>query len=467
MRRPFVRSLRVALMPVLCVGAAACAARHGPGRRDAEPRLAPHNDAKSTSLDPTPIYRRAGLLAVSEPLPFVGSVHYLAGSSPDTTLMLLSLSMANHALTFSAEDDTPRAAYTVVADVRSATSSGGAPMRHMEAHEIVRIASLKDASRSDPSIVFQKFIALAPGAYTCTVSVQDDGSIRTGAQEIRVTVPRLGAGTLSSPVPVYQVAARSTRDTTPGLIANPRATIVFGRDSAMQMYMEGYGMPASARIGVLARDRDGSVVWRDTVTMAGSDSLDAAVISVPASRIGVGQFEVEAAPVGGADTVQSPLFVSFFDEGAIASFEDMLSYLRYFAAPDQLDALRNTAPANRAAAWAAFWRATDPAPTTPEHEGIRAYFARLQMANDRFRDEGIAGWLTDRGKVFITLGEPDQILSPGPMPDDRGRMESWVYSQQHLELVFVNRSGSGERWQLTAQSAMEFEAAVQRMRSHS
>ncbi|HET7563411.1 MAG TPA: GWxTD domain-containing protein [Gemmatimonadaceae bacterium] len=467
--------LRRAVVPLLLAGLIGCGARHGEHDR-LSPRRAPHNSARNTSLDPIPVYQRAGLLAAAEPLPFVGSMHYLAGATPDSTLVLLTLSLANHALAFSTEGDSPRAAYTVVADVRAGSANSGPSAGHIEAHEVVRIASLKEAVRTDPSIVFQKFITVAPGVYTLTVSVQDDGSIHNSTQDVRLAVPRLDAGTLSSPIVVYQATPRIDRAAAPRMIANPRATAVFGRDSVVQVYLEGYALPSPARVVVITRTPEGTELWRDTVTMAGHsapiDTLATARVDIPITQIGVGTFEVEAATISAdasagapaSDTVRAPVFVSFFDDGAIATFDDMLSYLRYFTTPDKLDALRNTTPADRAAAWAAFWAATDPVPSTPEHEGIRSYFARLQMANDRFRDEDEPGWLTDRGKVLIILGEPDQILKSSPM-NDRGRIETWLYSQRQLELVFVNRTGTGGRWQLTPSSEMQFESIVQRERT--
>jgi GWxTD domain-containing protein len=104
------------------------------------------------------------------------------------------------------------------------------------------------------------------------------------------------------------------------------------------------------------------------------------------------------------------LFVSFGDELPIASFEDMLSYLRFYASPTRIKALREAASDMRSEAWSVFLAETDPVPTTPQHEGLQLYFSRIQRANLEFREEGSQGWLSDRGMVFVSLGEPDQIL---------------------------------------------------------
>jgi GWxTD domain-containing protein len=111
-----------------------------------------------------------------------------------------------------------------------------------------------------------------------------------------------------------------------------------------------------------------------------------------------------------------------------------------------------------------FWRETDPDPETTEHEALRDYFRRLVTVNERFREEAAAGWLTERGKVFITLGEPDQILEQGDVGiGSRGRLQIWQYLQHRTQFVFVDQSGFG-RWRMTPASEAEFEALALRVR---
>ena len=40
---------------------------------------------------------------------------------------------------------------------------------------------------------------------------------------------------------------------------------------------------------------------------------------------------------------EAPLFLSFGDEFGITSFDELLSYLRYFVSPQRIQALRDTA----------------------------------------------------------------------------------------------------------------------------
>ena len=298
-------------------------------------------------------------------------------------------------LTFAPEGRGYRGSYTIAADIRR----GDEVVRHVEAHEMVRVSALKETTRNDESVIDQQFIRLAPGRYAVTISLRDDGSARSVAQQSPIDVPRLDAGTLSSAILTYRSSARTALDTVPDLIANPRATVVFGRDSNAIAYIEGYGLGDNRHVEVSVADDKAIVVWTDTVTLDPSGTLVAGTLRIPLTRVGVGRLTLRARRLEerrDADTLATPLLVSLGEEMAIASFVEMLSYLRFFAAPERLQALRDASSQERARAWSTFWRETYPLPSTPEHEGLREYFDRIQNANQRFREPGTAGWLTDR-----------------------------------------------------------------------
>jgi len=55
-----------------------------------------------------------------------------------------------------------------------------------------------------------------------------------------------------------------------------------------------------------------------------------------------------------------------------------------------------------------FWRLRDPDPTTEENEYRSEHYERIRYANDRFYD-GIPGWKSERGRIYIRHGPPDDI----------------------------------------------------------
>jgi GWxTD domain-containing protein len=56
----------------------------------------------------------------------------------------------------------------------------------------------------------------------------------------------------------------------------------------------------------------------------------------------------------------------------------------------------------------AFWQRRDPTPDTEENEFREEHYRRIAYANEHFA-AGIPGWKTDRGRMYITFGPPDEI----------------------------------------------------------
>jgi GWxTD domain-containing protein len=410
------------------------------------------------------VYRSAGLIVPdSGGMPFVGTVRYLASRSTDSTLVLVAISLANRALTFTPLGAYRRASYGVTIDL-------GEPSRaviHLESLDTVEVASFREATRAEESIIYRRYVRVQPGAYQLTLSVRDAGGTRQASQRVAITVPRLAAGTVSSPIPVYRGTPRSSPDSLPQLIPNIRSVAVFGRDSTMPIYLEGYGMAPTARLVISVANPDMATLWSDTLGLPQRGELRDAILDLPVTALGVGRATVRASLVGSADTVQTPVFVTFGERWTIGSFDEMLSLLRYFASEARLQALRDAPTSERAALWTSFLRETDPNPRTPQHEALEGYFDRLGRANDTFRERDRPGWLTDRGRVLATLGEPDQVLQDafaGGPPSNRSSAQTWLYSRYRLRLVFTNQAGPG-RWRLDPQSETAFESVAQQVRA--
>src|SRR6266540_4676276 len=330
-----------------------------------------------------------------------------ATSSVDTTLMLASVSIPNRALSFVREGDAYRAPY----EVHLVLSQSGAQTAAVSSMEIVRVPTFKEINRTDESVIFQHYFKVRPGDYNISFQVRDAGSARSTAQEGQVTVPSLRNGLLSTPVIVYEAAPRAALDSLPRILASPRSSAVFGQDSMVTVYLEGYGAQPRLPVGFVVQNDRGAVTWRDTVMLQRQGNLLSGSVRIPISRVGIGIANVTFTRADATDTVRTPVFVSFGNDIPLLSYDEMLAQLRYYVAPERIKALRDAPPERRGTLWAEFLRSTDPVPATPEHEGLQAYFARLLQANIRFREEASSrsGWLSDRGKVFVSLGEPDQI----------------------------------------------------------
>lgn len=452
--RPLRRLLAVALLSLVAAG---CSSRTREARTPSPAGPGLQRDTRTVSFDPAPLYRQMGMIARGLPFPIVARVGYLATARPDTTHVVLALSFSAASLGFSRETDNRyRANYAVSIGF----SRDGQRVKTVETTETVLVGAYRETGRTDENLLFQEITDLAPGPYTLTLAIRDFASQRGVEEIVEMTVPAYDGGGLSTPIPIIQVLPRISRDSLPFILLQPRATAVFGRDSVLPLYIESYHEGDDALL-LLARNEGGRVLWSDAVTVQPMHGFSAGVVEVPITRLGIGVSQLSLVREAGRDTASAYVFVGFGDELPVARFEDMLQFLRFFATQTRLDVLRNAPEEERPAAWARFMAETDSQPNTAVHEDLRSYFTRLVRANARFREEGLSGWQSDRGKVFIVLGEPDQILEPTVTDFSRNRQQLWEYRALGLQLVFYDQTGSG-LWRLTQSSEARFENEFRR-----
>ena len=107
-----------------------------------------------------------------------------------------------------------------------------------------------------------------------------------------------------------------------------------------------------------------------------------------------------------------------------------------------------------------FWDRRNPNPDSPENEFKEEYYRRVGYANEHY-SSGVPGWKTDRGRIYIMYGPPDEIDShpsggvyTRPPQEGGGQtstypFEDWRYRYienigENVVLEFVDSSGSGE-----------------------
>jgi GWxTD domain-containing protein len=107
-----------------------------------------------------------------------------------------------------------------------------------------------------------------------------------------------------------------------------------------------------------------------------------------------------------------------------------------------------------------FWLRRDPTPDTVDNEFRDDHYERIAYANEHFAS-GIPGWKTDRGRIYVMYGKPDEIEShpsggtyDRPIEEGGGTTSTFpfeIWRYRYIEgignevlLEFVDPSMSGE-----------------------
>lgn len=418
-------------------------------------------------LRPMEVYQQIGLLAGPDQFPVVASFSTIAGPS-DSTYVLFGLSLPNSALMFQREGD---AGFVGRYAVSLRFKRDSVVVHELKGREEVRVPSFAETGRTDESVVYQTIVALEPGRYVVELEASDASVPKGFKATDTLTVPAYHAEgrRLSAPVFVYRAEGRESGSASPDLIVNPRHTIPFGGE-APRVYLEGYGVDADQPIEIRVIGTDDKEIWRtETRLGSGNDDLRHTLVEIPTDDLPVGRVWVEAALAGDTGpAVRAPLIVTLSDQWMVANFDEMLEFLRYIATSAELDSLRNSSGAERAALWERFWERRDPIPSTPINEYREQFFERVRLASLYFPEPGLPGWKTDRGEVYIVLGPPDHVFENSNYNRHTGRpiAYEWVYEtgpSGRLVLAFVDRNGF-ERYELTPASKATYRSAATRAR---
>ena len=136
--------------------------------------------------------------------------------------------------------------------------------------------------------------------------------------------------------------------------------------------------------------------------------------------------------------------------------------VRWIISPEELSAFKQLSnDEERDQFIEQFWLRRDPTPDTVENEFKEEHYRRIAYANEHFA-AGKAGWRTDRGRIYIVFGPPDEIDShpsggqyERPMEEGGGStstypFETWRYryieaiDKQEVIIEFVDPCMCGD-----------------------
>jgi len=100
----------------------------------------------------------------------------------------------------------------------------------------------------------------------------------------------------------------------------------------------------------------------------------------------------------------------------------------------------------------AFWQRRNPDPDSAENTFKEEHYRRIAYANEHFAS-GIPGWKTDRGKIYIMWGPPDEIDAHPTggnwdRPMDQGGGSTTTYPYEDWRYRYLEGTGLGENVEL-------------------
>ncbi|MCD6376875.1 MAG: GWxTD domain-containing protein [Caldisericaceae bacterium] len=148
----------------------------------------------------------------------------------------------------------------------------------------------------------------------------------------------------------------------------------------------------------------------------------------------------------GKKKAQTSQIFSFFWSTVPSTQEDIdlaLQQMSYILNADTLKKYLKAPLKEKQAFFERFWKERDPDPSTAKNELKDEYFRRVNYANTYFSTMTQDGWATDRGRILIKFGFPDDI-ERHPFEIDSPPYEIWQYYNLRKTFLFVDYTGFGD-----------------------
>ncbi len=138
------------------------------------------------------------------------------------------------------------------------------------------------------------------------------------------------------------------------------------------------------------------------------------------------------------------LYGAWYSYGSTYSLKDQMDQLRYVATQNEWNTLRKIPSSRYFEAIEQFWEKYDPSPGTQRNEAREEFYRRVVTADEKFTIHArLKGWKSDRGRIYIKYGIPDEIVSEA-YPLGLAPYIVWYYYAQNKRFVFVDTKGFGQ-----------------------
>ncbi|MCI0330462.1 MAG: GWxTD domain-containing protein [candidate division Zixibacteria bacterium] len=290
-----------------------------------------------------------------------------------------------------------------------------------------------------------------PGDYQVRLTLRDLQSGRVGHASLKLTVPDLGPpGLQFSSLQLARLIADKKQKPEASLykkggrliVPNPPATYSLD-DPRLYFYAEIYGL-SPARPELKNFDFEYAILntQGDTVKISGfhkqpNENPAAVTGSVDLSILPPGEYSLLLSardPATGEGASQSKPFWLFEPSTRPPVAEEELDYfpkVTFYLLTNQEKAIyrasNRTGRLNFINEW---WGKHDPSPPTPENEYKLEAYRRFSVAVARFSRTPSSrdGWQTDRGRVLMLYGEPNNVEQSPASPDNLP-WQKWEYTR--------------------------------------
>ncbi len=391
-------------------------------------------------------------------------VDYAAFAIEDSRQMRLEVyyQIHNSSLAFKEDGDLFVASYDIKITVMD---KRGRRLKVEKREKTITVADKREALSGSSYRTSQINFVLDPGKYDVRFVLNDHHAKKSNikTKEFKAKLKDVSKGKPKLSKILFAQAVGPLQDNS-DLFANgdkvviPSVTHYYGggedKDNKLLYYLEiypGSEGQAKATVQTLIRKRKGKMVYRDTLTSLLEKPIARQIREISVEGFEPGEYEIEIELKGARgkkfDKTKGKFHIRWDEKSLLQhNYDVLLNQIALIASPKDVKELKKAKSLEeKKAALDTFWKSKDPFPETSRNEFRADFYNRVRLANANYGYLRRQGWETDRGRILVRYGIPDQI-EDYPFALDAYPSQIWHYYRKgrYRRFIFVDDSHDGD-----------------------
>jgi len=220
------------------------------------------------------------------------------------------------------------------------------------------------------------------------------------------------------------------------------------RSGYFYIYWDLYSQKAPADLSITYRMESGDgVIDLDTTYIQRIDSkITSHIYKIDKRQFKKNRYLLKILASSDDYTVEKEKIFSFYwtdIPGTLDDIDKALAQMDYILESDTLEYLEESSLKEKQKFFKEYWKKHDPDPSNATNELKDEYFKRVNYANRNYTSFGVDGWRTDRGRILIKFGFPDDI-ERHPFEMSAKPYIVWRYYALRKIFLFEDRTGFGD-----------------------
>jgi GWxTD domain-containing protein len=361
------------------------------------------------------------------------------GSNPDSLRMVVSVSLPYDNLVFLRADSVFTSSFELVTTVFK--DSSGLYTERISDNTVTAKSFSETNSRSQNATHVEEFL-IPPGEYRVRVTLTTDKeSPRKSRWEGKLNLPP------SDPLLRLSDIYWESEELAAGITGLPNVIQSFtAADTVAHARAEIFSIgKATVRVMWSVLGQKGDTVRTTVSNLTPNGTVQTVDYTLDLKGLSPQKYTLALDADGNGRRETRTRLFSVHVAGIPVSITDLdlaIRQLKYVATSDQMKKFRISTPAQREKLFRDFWNAEAATRNMNEQDLMEEYYSRVQYANDHFSTNR-AGWETDRGRIYVTYGEPTDI-ERHPFELNSRPYEIWFYASISKRFVFVDYTGFGD-----------------------